>query len=244
MIFHVFYAREILMTVDKFVKFKQVAGERAVEFIKPGMTVGLGHGSTAIFAVRKIAELISNGKLPGVKGIACSKFIHEEALRLNIPLTNLAENPVIDITIDGADEVDPVLDVIKGGGGALLREKIVAQATKFEIIVIDESKLSSALGTRFALPIEVIKFNWESQRDYIQSLGAKVTIRTNADGTIFLSDENHYILDADFGPITDTYKLAQLLNNRVGVVDHGLFLGIAKLVICAGENGIQEIIRK
>ncbi|MEI6521008.1 MAG: ribose 5-phosphate isomerase A, partial [bacterium] len=152
---------------DRFAEFKKIAGERAVDFIKPGMTVGLGHGSTAIFAVRKIAALIEAGKLPDVKGIACSKFINEEALRLNIPLTNLSDNPVIDITIDGADEVDPNLDVIKGGGGALLREKIVAQATKYEIIVVDESKLSPALGTKFRLPVEVIQFNWECQRDYL-----------------------------------------------------------------------------
>jgi ribose 5-phosphate isomerase A len=137
------------MTVDKFAEYKKVAGERAVDFIKSGMTVGLGHGSTAIFAVKKIAALIEAGKLHNIKGIACSKFIHNEALRLNIPLTNLSDNPVIDITIDGADEVDPSLDVIKGGGGALLREKIVAQATKYEIIVIDESKLSPHLVQSF-----------------------------------------------------------------------------------------------
>ncbi len=229
---------------DRFAEFKKIAGERAVDFIKPGMTVGLGHGSTAIFAVRKIAALIEAGKLPDVKGIACSKFINEEALRLNIPLTNLSDNPVIDITIDGADEVDPNLDVIKGGGGALLREKIVAQATKYEIIVVDESKLSPALGTKFRLPVEVIQFNWECQRDYLQSLGAKVSIRRNNDNSIFLSDENHFILDSDFGPIVDTHKLSQLLNNRIGIVDHGLFLDIAKMVIVAGANGIQELTRK
>jgi ribose 5-phosphate isomerase A len=232
------------MTVDKFAEYKKVAGERAVDFIKSGMTVGLGHGSTAIFAVKKIAALIEAGKLHNIKGIACSKFIHNEALRLNIPLTNLSDNPVIDITIDGADEVDPSLDVIKGGGGALLREKIVAQATKYEIIVIDESKLSPALGTKFRLPVEVVQFNWECQRDFLQSLGATVSIRRNNDNSIFLSDENHFILDSNFGPIEDTHKLSQILNNRIGIVDHGLFLDIAKMVIVAGTNGIQELTRK
>ena len=141
-------------------QFKRWAAERAVEFVESGMVVGLGHGSTAVFAVRRIAELVKNGQLRGVLGVPCSLQVEEEARGLGIPLTTLDEYPVFDLTIDGADEVDPHLNLIKGGGGALLREKIVAQANRREIIVVDESKLSPALGTRWPVPVEVVPFGW------------------------------------------------------------------------------------
>jgi len=135
-------------------KFKQKAGWYAVRFVESGMVVGLGHGSTAIFAVRRIAQLLHEGQLENILGVPCSLQVEEEARELGIPLTSLDEHPLVDLTIDGADEVDPNLNLIKGGGGAFLREKIVAQASRREIIVVDESKLSPALGTRSPLPVE------------------------------------------------------------------------------------------
>jgi ribose 5-phosphate isomerase A len=139
---------------------KRQAAEQAVAFIEAGMVVGLGEGSTAIFAIRHIAALIESGKLTGILGVPCSSRVEATARELGIPLTTLDDRPLVDLTIDGADEVDPALNVIKGGGGALLREKMVAQATRREIIVVDEGKLSDRLGTQWALPIEVVEFGW------------------------------------------------------------------------------------
>jgi len=134
-------------------KFKQEAAERAVDYLKSGMVIGLGHGSTAAFAVKRIATMLLTGGLSNILGISCSLRVEDEARSLGIPLTTLEDHPIIDVTIDGADEVDQNLDLIKGGGGALLREKIVAQASRREIIVIDESKFSPSLGTRWPVPI-------------------------------------------------------------------------------------------
>src|SRR5690349_13205206 len=146
---------------------KQKAAEHAVESVESGMIVGLGHGSTAIWAVRKIGQLIQNGTLKNVLGVPCSILVENEARELGIPLTTLEEHPVVDLTIDGADEVDPNLELIKGGGGALMREKIVAQASQREIIVVDESKYVPALGTNWAVPVEVIPFGYGSQAEYL-----------------------------------------------------------------------------
>ncbi len=161
---------------------KQAASDLAVEFVRPGMVVGLGAGSTATLAVRRLGEWYRAGRLPGIVGIPCSKQTEEEAAHLGLPLATLEEHPVIDLTIDGADEVDPELNLIKGGGGALLREKIVAQATLREIIVVDDSKLSPALGTHWAVPVEVIPFGWGSQAVFLKSLHAQVKVRLGEDG--------------------------------------------------------------
>lgn len=224
-------------------RHKQSAAWRAVEFIEPGMVVGLGAGSTAVWAVRRIAERLQAGELYDVVGIPASLEIEAEARRLSIPLTDLNENPVIDLTIDGADEVDSNLNLIKGGGGALLREKIVAQATRREIIVVDESKLSDVLGTAWAVPIEVIPFGWRSQYDYLVSLGAEVTLRRQADETLYHTDQHNLIMDCNFGPINDCHALAQAIKRRAGIVEHGLFLGLATDVIVAGSDGIRHLTR-
>ena len=160
---------------------KQEAGEYAVRFVESGMIVGLGHGSTAIYAIRKLAALLAAGELHDVLGIPCSRQVEEDARALGVPLTTLNDHPAIDLTIDGADEVDPACDVIKGGGGALLREKMVAQATRREIIVVDETKLSDTLGVQWAVPVEVVPFGWQTQIAYLISLGAEVTVRMGAD---------------------------------------------------------------
>jgi len=222
-------------------QLKQQAAERAVEFVESGMVVGLGHGSTAIFAVRHIAQLLREGQLRDILGVPCSRQVEAEARRLGIPLTMLDEHPVVDLTIDGADEVDPDLNLIKGGGGALLHEKIVAQASRREIIVVDQAKLSPALGTLWPVPVEVVPFGYRSQAAYLESLGAKITLRQSNDGAPFETDQGNLILDCRFGPIPDPDRLAVWLNRRAGIVEHGLFLGLATDIIVAGEQGIRYI---
>jgi ribose 5-phosphate isomerase A len=223
---------------------KQQAAEYAVRSVQSDMIIGLGHGSTAIWAVRKIGQLIQAGTLRNVLGIPCSVLVEAEAREMGIPLTTLEEHPVIDLTIDGADEVAPDLNVIKGGGGALMREKIVAQASKREIIVVDESKVVPALGTHWAVPVEVIPFGYGSQLDYLKALGAEVKIRQGTGGNPFKTDQGNLILDCNFGPIADPGILADKIKRRTGVVEHGLFIGLATEVIIASVDGIREIKRE
>ncbi|MCQ3932880.1 MAG: ribose 5-phosphate isomerase A [Chloroflexi bacterium] len=230
-------------TIDE---LKRQAAERAVEQVKSGMVVGLGHGSTAIYAVRQIGALIQLGTLKNVLGVPCSQQIELEARRLDIPITTLEETPLIDLTIDGADEVDPQLEVIKGGGGALLREKMVAQASKREIIVVDESKLSGALCTKFALPIEVIPFGWTTHLAFLEGLGGRPKQRMANDGSPFKTDQGNFIIDCKFDPLTTPAALAELAEKikvRTGVVEHGFFIGVASEVIVAGADGIRNIRR-
>jgi ribose 5-phosphate isomerase A len=226
---------------DRQSKLKQEAAEYAVQFLESGMVVGLGTGSTAIFATRHIAELLREGTLKNIVGFATSKFIWEQAQQLGIPLMDQAMPSKIDVTIDGADEVDPQLNLIKGGGGALFREKIVAQASDREIIVVDDSKLSPCLGTKHTLPVEVGPFGWQSQLRFLESLGARIDVRHDADGTQFVTDSGNIILDCDFGPIADPADLAAKLSARAGIIEHGLFLGIASDVIVASESGVRHL---
>ena len=228
---------------NDFSDLKRQAAEYAVSFLESGMVVGLGHGSTAMFAVQKIGQFLTKGQLQHVLGVPCSQHIEREAQRLGIPLTTLEEHPVIDVTIDGADEVDPNLNVIKGAGGALLREKIVAQASLREIIVVDESKLSPTLGTRCPVPIEVTPFGWRSQMSYLVSIGGTPTLRLNNSGDPFKTDQGNFILDCIFGPIERPAQLAAGLGDRAGIVEHGLFLGLAKDVIVSGVKGIRHLKR-
>ena len=224
-------------------QLKKSAAHKAVEFVSSGMVVGLGTGSTAAFAVDRIAELIDEGKLKDIIGIPSSLRTEEQARGLNIPLAGFDKHTEVDVTIDGADEVDPDLNLIKGGGGALLREKVLAQATQRNIIIIDESKLVPKLGTGWALPIEVIPFAKDSAANYIESIGAKIKLRCTEDGNEFFTDQNNIILDADFGPMADPMMLADKLNQRAGIVEHGLFLGLAADVIVAGAEGIRHLHR-
>lgn len=225
---------------DDALRLKQEAAHRAAGFIQSGMVVGLGEGSTAIWAVRRIGALLQAGELRDIVGIAASVRMENEARSLGIPLTTLAEHPVIDVTIDGADEVDPRLNLIKGGGGALLREKIIAQASQREIIVVDESKLVERLGTRWAVPVEVIPFGYYSQYRYLESLGAVVMLRER-DGQVYHTDQGNVILDCNFGPIADVATLAGELKGRTGIVEHGLFLGLATDVLVASAQGVRHI---
>ena len=220
---------------------KQQAADRVVDYVESSMVVGLGHGSTAILAVRRLGEQIRTHQLQDILGIPTSIHIEAEARELGIPLTTLDAHPVIDVTIDGADEVDPNLNLIKGGGGALLREKIVAQASRRELIVIDETKLSPTLGTQWAVPVEVIPFGWTTQVAYLESLGAHVKLRQRENGESFETDQGNLILDCNFGPIPEPAKLATQLDGRVGIVEHGLFIELATEVIVGGKDGIRHL---
>ncbi|MCB9451619.1 MAG: ribose-5-phosphate isomerase RpiA [Anaerolineaceae bacterium] len=223
---------------------KQEAAEKAVMFIQSGMILGLGSGSTATLAVRRIGELLQAGELRDIVGIPCSTRTEAEAQKWDIPLSTLEVHPVIDLTIDGADEVDPALNLIKGGGGALTREKIVAQASQRQIIIVDDSKLSPQLGTKWAVPVEVIPFGYGSQQAFLESLGAVVTLRQTDSGLPYRTDQGNLILDCNFGTISEPQELANQLKQRTGIVEHGLFIGMADDVLVAGSNGIQHLRRQ
>src|SRR5579864_472876 len=220
--------------------YKKQAAEQAVTLVEPGMVVGLGTGSTAIFATRRLAELLRQGALRDILGFATSQATWEEARKLGIPMMAQEMPGGIDLTIDGSDEVDPQLNVIKGGGGALLREKIVAQASRRVVITVDDSKLSPLLGTRHPVPVEVLTFGWRSQACFLESLQGKIAVRKNPDGSQFATDSGNMILDCDFGPIADPAGLADRLSRRAGIVEHGLFLELATDVIIAGPAGIER----
>lgn len=221
-------------------ELKQAAGERAADWVEPGMVVGLGTGSTAIYAIRRIGALIQSGELRDVLGVPTSKASEAAALEVGIPLTTLGEHPVVDLTIDGADEVDPELNLIKGAGGALLREKIVAQASLREVIVVDEAKLSPMLGSSHALPVEIVPFAWRPEEEYLADLGADVNVRRGADNDVYVTDEGNWIMDCTFAPIQDLQRLSDRLARRAGIVDHGLFIGLATDLLVAGANGVEH----
>jgi ribose 5-phosphate isomerase A len=229
---------------DPITELKRQAGVHAAGYVESGMIVGLGHGSTAIHALRRIAARLREGTLRDVLGIPCSRQVEADARAEGLPLTTLNEHPAIDLTIDGADEVDPAFNVIKGGGGALLREKIVAQATRREIIVVDETKLTSALCTRFAIPIEVTPYGWVTQIAFLESLGGEPALRRRADGTPFTTDQDNYILDTHFPPLIDPGPVGSRMDARAGIVEHGLFLGLVHDVIVAGAEGVRHLARE
>jgi ribose 5-phosphate isomerase A len=217
---------------------KELAGRAAAELVVSGDIVGLGTGSTAYFAVVALGERVKSGLK--IVGIPTSVATAELARAVGIPLSTLDEHPEIDITIDGADEIDSQLRLIKGGGGALLREKIIAAASKRMVVVADSSKLVPALG-KFPLPVEIIPFARAVLEKKIAALGASCKLRTRADGTAFVTDEGHHILDCSFGRIADPPALARALNDMPGVVEHGLFIGIAKLALVGMGSSVVEI---
>jgi ribose 5-phosphate isomerase A len=225
-------------------RLKKEAGQAAVDFIESGMVLGLGTGSTTRYALEEIGRRIKSGKLRDIVGIPSSIQTEKIAAELGIGLTTFDEFQEIDLTIDGADEVDPELNLIKGGGGALLREKILAQASKRNIMIVDESKLSPQLGTHWPVPIEVTPFAWKLVERFLNSLGGEVRLRIKDDGNPYTTDQDNFILDTKFGPISDLEALASNLSNKAGIVEYGLFLGTASEVIVAGENGIRFLRRK
>lgn len=221
---------------------KRMAGEYAADnLVQSGMVVGLGTGTTAVWLVRRIAERLDAGELHDIVGVPTSTGTEAEARRLGIPLGTLETHPAIDITIDGADEIDPQLNLVKGGGGALLREKIVAQASTRMVVVAGAAKLVNKLGTTFKLPVEVTPFGHTAQKTFLASLADEVTLRS-VDGEPFVTDNGNYIYDCHFADgIDDVAVLAETLIHRVGVVEHGLFVDIAEMAIVGDADGIRQI---
>jgi ribose 5-phosphate isomerase A len=219
---------------------KEAAARASLQFVKDGQVVGLGTGSTAAYFIKLLGEKVKNGMR--VRGIPTSDRSRELAESLGIPLTTLDECQEIAVTVDGADEVDPQLRLIKGGGGAMLREKIVASATKQLVIVADATKQVPVLG-KFPLPVEVIQFAQALVAKRITALGAQVSVRMNGDGTPYVTDERNHILDCRFGQIADADVLARQLGEMPGVVEHGLFIGMASVVLFARGSEIVELRR-
>lgn len=224
-------------------ELKRLAAVSAVDFIESGMAVGLGTGSTAEYAIREIAKRLHEGKFKDMLFVPSSVTTEILANRLGIPLTPLEDISAVDINIDGADEVDGDLNLIKGGGGALLREKIVAQISERNIVVVDEGKLSDKLGTNYALPVEVFPFATKISLAFIGSIGADIEMRKNQDGTVYTTDQDNYILDCNFGPIPDLKSLSEKLDSRAGIVEHGLFLTSTTDLIIGTDKGCRHIRR-
>jgi ribose 5-phosphate isomerase A len=225
---------------------KRAAAARAVEFVRPGMRLGLGTGSTAKHFVELIGERVRSGL--DIVAVPTSETTFADAKRCGIPLTTLDETPELDLTVDGADEIGPGLCLIKGGGGALLREKIVAAASARMIVIADQSKRVSALG-QFPLPIEVVSFGLAAtQRAVEKAIGliqrpGPIMLRKGKERHAFVTDGGHWILDAALGRIDDPATLAHGLSDVPGVVEHGLFIGLAHMAIFGGPNGVEIVER-
>src|SRR6056297_1003391 len=219
---------------------KKITGEKAAEYVKDGMKIGLGTGSTAYYAVKKVGEMVRNGLT--VKAVPTSKETAELAQEEGIELVELADVDKLDITIDGADEVDKEFNLTKGGGGALLREKIVASASERLIIIVDESKLVDKLG-EFPLPVEITPFSWQYTKKLIEKFSCSSEIRKE-DGEIYVTDNGNYILDCDFGKIEDPLKITVELNKLPGVVENGIFAEMAEIVVVGYNDGHVEVLDK
>ena len=222
---------------------KQRAAEAAVELLRDDMVVGLGTGSTAECFHLALADAIKSGKLRNIRVVPTSVRAEEHAKELGIAVVTLAQYPHPDITIDGADDIAPNVDVTKGLGGALLREKVVAQNSKRMVIIADESKVVSVLGERSPLPVEVTVFGHEIQASFLRSLGCEPTLRLNKDGSPYVTDNSNFIYDCRFARIDDPQKVELALKSRAGVVETGLFLGIAEAAIIGSDSGVRRITR-
>jgi len=223
-------------------ELKRVAALHAVEYVRDGMKVGLGTGSTAALAVEALGQRVRQGLQ--IVGVPTSERTAALARQLSIPLATLEEHPQLDITVDGADEVDLAsLDVIKGLGGALLREKIVALASKLEVLVVDESKVIKRLGEHTPVPVEVVQFGWSETASALRSLGCDPQRRNTKEGGPYITDGGNYLLDCHFGAIDDPPLLATRIKAITGVVEHGLFIGIAHRVVIASQGGVRVVER-
>ncbi|UCD13674.1 MAG: ribose-5-phosphate isomerase RpiA [Thermoplasmatales archaeon] len=214
---------------------KKMAAEKAVERIADGMTIGLGTGSTVKYVIKKLGEMINTGLK--IEGVPTSLKTKKIAKKYGIPLVDLDEHTEIDLTIDGADEVDSYLNLIKGGGGALTREKIIAYHSKKELIVVDETKIVKKLGVGFPLPVEVIKYGWNATKKTLEQLDCTAELRKIMD-EVYITDNSNYILDCDFGKINEPEVLEKEINSIPGVIENGLFVGLVDEVIVGSKQGI------
>jgi ribose 5-phosphate isomerase A len=221
---------------------KQQAARKALEFVQSGMTLGLGSGSTTAYFVEMLGESIRQGRLTHIKGVPTSLSTAQQARSLGIPLVRLSEHPNLDLAVDGADEVDPNFNLIKGLGRALLREKIVEIHAQHFIVIVDESKLVPALGRRFPLPLELVQFEHEVQIAWLNTLGCRAELWLEEDGAPAITDNGNYLARCWFdNDIPDAYALAEALSQRPGIVEHGLFLDMADTVIVAGEDQVRVL---
>ena len=225
---------------EQVINTKKIAAEKAVDFVRPGMTIGLGTGSTAYWATQLIGSRVKEGL--DIKAVATSKGTEKMAREQGIRVVSFAEVDELDLTIDGADEVDKNLNLIKGGGGALVREKIVGAATKMYIIIADESKYVDTLG-KFPLPVEVILFGWELTLKKLKKLGCSPKVRSSGNQAI-LTDNGNYVVDCMFEEIHEPGVLNQQINAIPGVLDNGLFLDMANIVVLGKNDGTTQIIQK
>ena len=224
--------------------FKLAAAERAVEQVESGMRLGLGTGSTVAHFLDVLAARIRAGTVTGLVAVPTSVRTEERARELGIPLAELDEAAPLDLTVDGADEVGPGLDLIKGLGGALLREKMVAQASRRLVIMVDDSKEVGRLGMRVPLPVEVIRFGWRAQLTFLRQIGGEPTLRASEDGSPFVTDNGNHMLDCRFAEgLDDPEAVEDALRRRAGVVESGLFLGLATAVVVAGAGGVRVLER-
>jgi ribose 5-phosphate isomerase A len=222
---------------------KKAAADHAAAYVESGMRLGLGTGSTAAFFLESLAERLRDDRLRDIVGVATSSATIQHARRLGVPLVSLDEALRLDLTVDGADEIDPQLDLIKGHGGALLWEKMVAVASDRLIIVADESKLVDRLGVRMSLPVEVIPFGWSTHLPFLEELGANPALRRSSAAPI-VTDGGHYLIDCVFpGGVTDPERVAALLKARTGIVESGLFVGMTSVAIVATAAGLRTFER-
>lgn len=232
------------MTANAIDEFKRQVGERACDLVEDGMTLGLGTGSTATYLLYGLAARLRDGRLRDISGVPTSARTAALARDLGIPLTTLTEHPALDLALDGADEIDPHIDVIKGLGAALLREKIVAAAARRFVIIGDSSKLVATLGDHTHVPVEVIPFGAGPCARKLALLGCVPVLRRLPNGYPLTTDEGNHILDCQFSPIADPAGLAAAISAITGVVEHGLFLGMAEAAIIAGPTGVTTITRQ
>ncbi len=217
---------------------KELAGRAAAQLVRDGEIVGLGTGSTAYFTVIALGDRVKAGLK--ITGIPTSNATAELARAVGIPLSTLDQHPDIDIDIDGADEIDPHLNLIKGGGGAHLREKVIASASKKMVVIADSGKVVEHLG-KFPLPVEIISFARAVVEKKVTSLGASIKLRTRKDGSPYITDNGNPILDCSFGTIDDPLGLSRTLSNIPGIVEHGLFIGLASIALIGRGNTVEEI---
>jgi ribose 5-phosphate isomerase A len=219
---------------------KQAAAEYGANLVKSGMVLGLGSGTTSTLMVQTVGRRLRDGSLANVVGVPSSSAIAAVARESGVPLTTLEDRPALDLNLDGADEVDPALNLTKGLGGALLWEKVVATAAREVVILVDDSKLVPRLGTKAPLPVEVIPFGWKSHLAFVESLGGVPALRTEADGRPFVTDEGNYILHCSFPHgIADPAGIETALLTRAGIVGTGLFLGVAHQVVIGTPAGVD-----